>query len=420
MERREFATVVGAIAASERLRIVDFGLRIRRARPPESKIRNPQSAIRNSQEPSLPPEVFQRRLQGAQAELKARKLDLLIATPSTNFEYLTSYNPGRSERLIALLLPVDGTPAVVCPSFEVERMRRHSVIADLRGWEEQGDPFAVVRETVRRLGTGSSGGTKGTLALESSTAYDTSLRLAAALPGWKLVDAAPVTERLRVIKAPEEIALLRRAIAITQDAIAATFAQLAVGASELEVARVLSQEMQRRGAPGGGLVQFGPSSALPHGGPAGPTLERETVVLIDCGCRVAGYTSDITRTIWFGSSPSAEFRKVFNVLHDAQTAAMDLGRPGTPCQQMDRAARQVITAAGYGSFFTHRLGHGLGMDGHEPAYLVEGNMTPLEPGMVFTIEPGIYQLGKFGVRIEDDCVMTDRGVEVLSQRAAKL
>ena len=201
---------------------------------------------------------------------------------------------------------------------------------------------------------------------------------------------------------------------------AATFAQLAVGASELEVARVLSQEMQRRGAPGGGLVQFGPSSALPHGGPAGPTLERETVVLIDCGCRVAGYTSDITRTIWFGSSPSAEFRKVFDVLHDAQTAAMDLGRPGTPCQQMDRAARQVITAAGYGSFFTHRLGHGLGMDGHEPAYLVEGNMTPLERGMVFTIEPGIYQLGKFGVRIEDDCLMTESGVEVLSQRASKL
>jgi len=144
------------------------------------------------------------------------------------------------------------------------------------------------------------------------------------------------------------------------------------------------------------------------------------VVLIDCGCRVGGYTSDITRTIWFGDLPSEEFRKVFNVVHDAQTAAMALGRAGTPCEEMDRAARKVITAAGYGPFFTHRLGHGLGMDGHEPEYLVEGNTTRLEPGMVFTIEPGIYQLGKFGVRIEDDCVMTATGVEVLSQRAAKL
>jgi Xaa-Pro dipeptidase len=201
---------------------------------------------------------------------------------------------------------------------------------------------------------------------------------------------------------------------------AATFAQLTVGASEVEVSQFLSREMEQRGAPGGGLVQFGPSSALPHGGPGGPKLEREMIVLIDCGCRVGGYTSDITRTIWFGDRPSDEFRGVFNVVHDAQTAAMELGRPGTPCEEMDRAARQVITAAGYGPFFTHRLGHGLGMDGHEPEYLVEGNKTRLEPGMVFTVEPGIYQLGKFGVRIEDDCVMTENGVEVLSQRASKL
>src|SRR5438874_546983 len=242
---------------------------------------------------------------------------------------------------------------------------------------------------------------------------------AAALPGWKFVDAAPVTERLRIVKAPEEIALIRRAIAITQSAMTATFGQLVGGMTERDVARLLSREMQQRGAEGGGLVQFGPSSALPHGGPAAAALERETVVLIDCGCRVGGYESDITRTVWFGDSPTEEFRKVFNVVHDAQSAAIELGRPGTPCQDMDRAARKVNAAAGYGSFFTHRLGHGLGMDGHEPPYLVEGNSLGLEPGMVFTDEPGIYQLGKFGVRIEDDCVMTEGGVEVLSQRAAK-
>src|SRR3989449_1036664 len=133
--------------------------------------------------------------------------------------------------------------------------------------------------------------------------------------------------------------------------------------------------MRQRGAEGGGLVQFGPSSALPHGGPGGPTLAREMVVLIDCGCRVGGYTSDITRTTWFGDAPVSEFTKVFNLVHDAQTAAMQQP-PLTPCQEMDRAARRVIADGGYGPFFTHRLGHGMGLDGHEPPYLVESSATP--------------------------------------------
>jgi Xaa-Pro dipeptidase len=191
--------------------------------------------------------------------------------------------------------------------------------------------------------------------------------------------------------------------------------------TERDVAGLLSREMASRGSPGGGLVQFGPSSALPHGGPSAGQLRRETVVLIDAGSRVEGYTSDITRTIWFGDAPSEEFKKVYNTVHDAQTAAIETGRPfQTQCQELDRAARKVITDAGYGQFFTHRLGHGMGMDGHEPPYMVEGYETRIEPGMVFTDEPGIYQLNKFGVRIEDDCLMTDKGIEVLSHRPPKL
>src|SRR5947208_7925371 len=258
MQRRDFVAAGAAVIADWRLRIADSS-----PPSPKSTIRNPQS----TQEPSLGPEVFQRRLDRARGELKARGLDLLIATPSANYEYLTGYNPGRSERLIALLLPVVGAPAIVCPSFEVERIKRHSIVTELHGWEEQEDPHALVRETARRLRPGSGG---GTIALESSTAYQTFLRLGRALPGWKFVDAGPVTDRLRVIKSPEEVALLRRAIAITLDAMAATFAQLAVGSTEVQVAQTLSREMERRGGPGGGPVQFGPSSALPHGGPAGP------------------------------------------------------------------------------------------------------------------------------------------------------
>jgi Xaa-Pro dipeptidase len=369
------------------------------------------------QDPALPPEVFARRIERAQAELKSRKLDFLIATPSTNYEYLTGDNPGRSERLIAVILPVSGKAVVVSPSFEVERLKRHGAIADVRGWVEQDNPYPLVKNVVREL----KGRGNGVIALEPSTTYEVELELAGHLKGWNFVNAAPVTERLRIIKAAEEVALIRRAIAITEAAIAATFGQLAAGMAERDVAQLLSREMQQRGAPGGGLVQFGPSSALPHGGPEGPQLERESVVLIDAGCRVGGYDSDITRTTWFGDRPADEFKKVFNLVHDAQTAAMAFGKPlDTQCQELDRVARKVIADGGYGHAFTHRLGHGLGMDGHEVPYLVEGNEMRLEPGMVFTIEPGIYQPEKFGVRIEDDCLMTDTGIEALSHRPAKL
>ena len=405
MERREFVAMAGGALMTA---AVDPRLR----RP----VRRPGVV---SQEPTLGREVFARRFDRLRAELTTRKLDLLVAPPGTNFEYFTGTNPGRSERLILLVVPTKGDPAIVCPSFEVDRIKGQSAVPDVRGWEEQDDPWKLVRTALRAVKPATRAG-QG--AIEASLDYGSWLRLAEAGGGdWKWQTGALATERLRIIKYPEEVALIRRAIEITEASIAATFAALAPGVSEREVARRLSDEMRNRGSGGGGLVQFGPSSALPHGGPAGVRLEREMVVLIDAGCRVSGYTSDITRTIWYGDAPSDEFKKVFNLVHDAQTAAMQLGKPFTVrCQEMDRAARAVIATGGYGEFFTHRLGHGMGMDGHEPPYMVEGNDTPLEPGMVFTIEPGIYQPGKFGVRIEDDSFVTESGIEVLSQRPGKL
>lgn len=406
MERREFLTVAGVLAVGQAGGRAGGHASESPAQPP---------ARQPAQQPELPRETFARRLNRLREELRSQRLDLFVATPSTNYHYLTSYNPGRSERLIALLVPADADAVVVCPSFEVERIRRQTPIPDVRGWEEYEDPYRLVGDVVRRLKP------TGRAALEPSTEYRTFRLLTEALSNWQWTDGTALTERLRIIKAPEELALIRRAVEITEAAMAATFAQLAVGMSERDVATLLSGEMRRRGATGGGLVQFGPSSALPHGGPGGTTLTRETVVLIDCGCRVGGYTSDVTRTVWFGDAPPDEFRRVFNLVHDAQTAAMELGRPGqTECQALDRAARKVIGDAGFGQFFTHRLGHGMGMDGHEVPYLVEGNALKLEPGMVFSIEPGVYQLGKFGVRIEDDCVMTETGIQVLSHRPDKL
>ena len=404
MKRREFLTTAGLVAVTP-LRIGNFGLR------------NPQSAIRN-QAPTLGPEVFARRIERLQAELKTRKLELFIAEPSTNFQYFTGYNPGRSERLILLMVPVTGTPALICPSFEVERIKRNAAITDVRGWEEDQNPWKLVKKAGQEMKPAHR---NGSAAVEPSTSYQSFLHIEDELGGWKFTNGASVTERLRIIKSPDEIALIRQAVGVTEASIAATFSQLAVGMTERDVATLLSREMTSRGAPGGGLVQFGPSSALPHGGPSAGALARETVVLIDAGSRVEGYTSDITRTIWFGDAPSDEFKKVFNVVHDAQTAAIENAKPfTTQCQDVDRAARKVITDAGYGQFFTHRLGHGMGMDGHEVPYMVEGNETRLEPGMVFTDEPVIYQLNKFGVRIEDDCVVTESSIEVLSHRPSKL
>jgi len=411
MERREFLTLAGTAAATTQFRIADFGLRIGNSEVPSQQIRNPQSTIRN-QSPTLGPQVFSQRIQRAQDELKARKLDLLVVEPSTNFQYFTGYNPGRSERLILLMVPASGAPVIVCPSFEVERIKRNTVISDARGWEEQENPWNLVAKAV---------GPSGVVGIEPTTSYQSYRRLARTLPRWRFEDGALVTERLRIIKSPEEIALIRQAIAATEASIAATFTQLAVDMSERDVSALLSREMASRGSPGGGLVQFGPSSALPHGGPSAGVLTRETVVLIDAGSRVEGYTSDITRTIWFGDAPSDEFKKVYNIVHDAQTAAVENAKPNvTQCQEVDRAARKVISDAGYGQYFTHRLGHGMGMDGHEAPYMVEGNTTRMEPGIVFSDEPGIYQLGKFGVRIEDDCTMTPTGVEFLSHRPPKL
>jgi Xaa-Pro dipeptidase len=411
MERREFVAVLGGVAVAGRM---GGWADSRIDHPPIHPSANPPQ-----QQPALGPEVFARRLDRLRAELERRKLDLFVAAPSTNFAYYTGASPGRSERLILLLVPAKGDAAIVAPSFEVERVKRASTVTDVRGWEEQDDPWKLVRTALQAMKPAHRAG-QG--AIEASLDYGSALRLFDVAGGnWKWQSAAPVTERLRLIKYPEEIALIRRAIEITEASIAATFAALVPGVSEREVAAKLSQEMRARGASGGGLVQFGPSSALPHGGPGGSALQKEMVVLIDAGSQVSGYTSDITRTTWFGDAPSDEFRKVFNLVHDAQTAAMALGKPFTVrCQEMDEAARQVITAGGYGPNFTHRLGHGMGMDGHEPPYLVEGNDTPLEPGMVFTIEPGIYQLEKFGVRIEDDTLVTDGGLEVLSQRPAKV
>lgn len=359
--------------------------------------------------PPLPADAFRERQARLRAAARTAGLAALFATPSTNLTYATNLSIGRSERLTALLLFTDGPAVLVTPFFEEENHRRDVVADDVVTWKEDEDPMPVV---ARLLGSGPVG-------IEGSTAYDTVARLSAAASVGPR-DASDVFEGLRRVKSPQEQAFIREAARRTILAIEATHRSLAAGKTEGEIARALEAAFQAQGVSGGGLVQFGPSAAYPHGGPGERRLAKGDVVLIDAGCKVRGYTSDVTRTVAFGP-PSDDVRRVYAAVDRGQRAGIDALRAGATGAEVDRAARQVIAEAGWGDAFTHRLGHGLGLDGHESPYLVRGNATPLAAGNTVTVEPGIYLPGKFGVRIEDDYAVRDAAPAAgLSVRPAEL
>ena len=359
--------------------------------------------------PPLKPDVFRERQAKLRAQAKARGFDALFVTPSTNLAYSANLAIGRSERLTALLLLTDGPAVLITPSFEEANHKRTAVVDEVRTWREEEDPIALAGKAL-------SG--RKSLGIEGSTAFGTVAALAGATAA-KTEDATAVFDAQRMIKSEEEQAFIRDAAHRTNLAIDGTHKRMRAGMSESEVARILEEEFTKQGVRGGGLVQFGPSSAFPHGAPAERRLAKGDPVLIDCGCRVRGYSSDITRTVSFGA-PSDEFRKVYATVDRAQVAGIEALKAGAAGEEVDRAARKVIEDAGYGKYFTHRLGHGLGMDGHEQPYLVRGNSKALAVGNVETIEPGIYIPDHFGVRIEDDYAVKADGAKSLSVRPGEL
>jgi Xaa-Pro dipeptidase len=365
--------------------------------------------------PPLPPiddATYERRRARAREMTRAAGASwLFVESGTTTFAYLAGGRMDRSERLIALLLPVEGEATIVAPAFEVDRVRTETRVRDVRGWQENASPHALVRDIMAAA--------RAPLAVlvEPHVEHGVVAAIARVLgPEARIVDGAEALARLRVVKEEAELVRMRRAIALTHDAFDVAFAHLEPGMRDIDVARSIGDDFRERGAHGYALVQFGALSALPHGRPRGAALARDTVVLIDGGCEIDGYWSDITRTRFFGDAPPPDFRRVYDVVHDAQSAAIAAVRPGVAAQEIDRAARRVIDRAGFGPYFTHRLGHGLGMDGHEPTYMVEGNTEPLEAGCVFTVEPGIYLPGRFGVRLEDDVECTPNGALLLSRR----
>ena len=347
-------------------------------------------------------EALTSRLATARDRLRRAGGDVLFATPSTNLFYLTGIAFHRSERLTALLLPADGDPVLLVPAFEEARARGMTPLERIIPWAETEDPFRRAAELMR--------GAKGTLLVEPSTAYDDVERLLSGVPGWRPSSAAELFASMRMVKDTAELDSIRRAIVAAVPRFERAFATLRPGVTEKEISSAFGGE---------NVVQFGPSAAIPHGAATQRRLESGEAVLIDAWDNPEGYYYDITRSTFYGR-PSEEYRRVWDIVHEAQAAAIRRAAPGIPCQEVDRAARRVIEKAGYGEYFTHRLGHGLGIDVHEPPYMVEGNSLPLEPGMTFTSEPGIYLPGKFGVRIEDDVVVTETGSEVLSTRPDRL
>jgi Xaa-Pro dipeptidase len=363
------------------------------------------------------------RIEKATRLMREQRIDALMLTGGTSLEYFTNMRWGLSERMLALVLPVKGTPFIVCPKFEEERAMEQARTGPLdkgtevRTWEEDDSPSALIADGLRSRGLAT-----GTLGIEETVRYVFSDGVAKALPTIKLTSGTPVTAGCRGVKSEAELALMRHANAVTLKAYEAAWKSLADGMTQTQFASYVSAAHQRLGYQGGAGVQVGEYSALPHGSVTPQIVRPGTILLIDGGCKVEGYNSDISRTFVLGKATD-RMKKVFDIEHQAQTAALKVARPGVECQAVDAAARKVIADGGFGpgyKYFTHRVGHGIGMDGHEWPYLVKGNTQKLEPGMTFSDEPGIYIPGEFGIRLEDDMLITADGAELLTPQSPSL
>jgi Xaa-Pro dipeptidase len=369
------------------------------------------------------------RIERARTLMSGSGIDAVMMIGGTSLVYYSNIDWWNSERLFVMVLPSKGEPFYVCPAFEEDRAREQIAAgplggkADVRTWNEDEDPYRLVAAGLRDRGIAS-----GRLGVEERVTFVFADGVAKAAPALTLVSATPVTAGCRMVKDAHEIDLMRLAAKVTITAYAAAFKALTDGMTQDQFSALVSTAHTRLGFNGGAGAQVGQYSALPHGSITPQTISRGTIVLIDGGCTVEGYSSDISRTFVLGTATD-KMKQVFDVVHRAQKAALDAARPGAPLEAVDGAARKVIVDAGYGpgfKYFSHRLGHGMGMDDHEWPYLVRNNMfgwtksLPLQAGMLFSDEPGVYIPGEFGVRLEDDMLITDSGAELLTPQSPSI
>jgi Xaa-Pro aminopeptidase len=339
-------------------------------------------------------------------------IDLLVVTPGSDLRYLCGYDAHAMERLTALAVPRQGEPFLVVPRLEapmVDASPAGGLRLDVLAWDETDDPFALLAATATaRLGTAPT-----RVAVGSRTWAEHALGVQRALAGSALELAAPVVDRLRMVKTPAEIAELAAAGAAIDRVHARMGEWLRIGRTEAQVGADIAAAILAEGHVGVDftIVGSGPNGASPHHELSDRVVEDGDLVVVDIGGETAtGYRSDCTRTYAVGREPGAEVTEWYAVLQAAQAAATAAVRPGVTAEQVDVAAREVITAAGWGEYFIHRTGHGIGLDTHEAPYIVAGNALPLVPGMAFSVEPGIYLPGRCGARIEDIVVCTEDGV----------
>jgi Xaa-Pro dipeptidase len=364
----------------------------------------------------------QGRLEKAKRLMREQGIDALMLTGGTSMVYFTGIQWGLSERLLGAFIPATGKPFLVTPKFEEERAMEQVALgpmtegADVYAWEENDDPYALIANGLRARGL-----TTATIAVEETVRWQFS-HGTSQIPAVRLTDGTPVTAGCRIYKDAHELALMRHASAVTLKAYEAAYKSLKEGMTQGDFANLVALAHSRLGYTGGAGVQVGKYSALPHGSATPQAVREGSILLIDGGCKVEGYSSDISRTFVLGKA-TQRMKDVFEIEYRAQSAALAAAKPGVPCEAVDAAARKVIVDAGFGpdyKYFSHRVGHGMGMDGHEWPYLVRGNTLALAPGMVFSDEPGIYIPGEFGVRLEDDMVITESGAELFTPQSTSL
>ncbi len=363
------------------------------------------------------------RQEKARQLMRASHLDALLLMEGTSLDYFSGVRWWGGERLFVLVLPAKGRALCICPAFEEGRAREQLAAteegktADVRVWQEDENPYQLLARGLQDLGIAA-----GTLGMEEEVRFVFSDGIAKVTPQLKIVSGTPVTAGCRMIKSDHELELMSLANKITLTAFKAAYQAMREGMAQPQLEKLITAANEQLGFPGEVDIDIGENSSFPHGSIVPQVIREGTLVLIDGGGPVEGYQSDISRTFVFGK-PSDKMKKNFEIVHRAQAAALKAARPGVECQAVDAAARKVITDAGYGpdyKFFTHRLGHGIGMDGHEWPYLVRGNTKLLSPRMTFSDEPGIYIRGEFGVRLEDDMHITENGAELFTPQSPSL
>jgi len=369
----------------------------------------------------LPPPITSaerlQRMARARALMAQNGIGALIVESGPSLDYLTGIQWWRSERLTGVVIPAQGEPIVVTPFFESPSIKEMLAIpAEIRTWQEDEQPLKLVADFLKQRGVATS-----PIGFEETNRFFIEDRLKQQLPAARIVSGNPVIRAQRMLKSPTELALMQAAndVMLASLRYAGTRTREGMTGADID-AMIAAAQKKLGGGYDGGLVLIGEASAYPHGSKLPHVVKRGEVVLMDCTCAIHGYQADITRTFVFGADPTAEQRKLWDQVHRGQQIAIAAAKPGVPAGNVDDAVRRVYESWGYGPGYrlpglSHRTGHGIGMEVHEPVYLVHGETTPLAPGMCFSDEPGLYIPGKFGVRIEDCWHMTEAGPKFFTQ-----